>query len=141
MQRHVFRCIKRKLQSHVRQRLGDVHATVKIHTPFLTACSHIGLGTFGGHDVEFGVHWVAGKLDVTTVLNGEGLERYDGKRIFHLSVVEGIFSCKAKLSLGIVRHAQTTSANQIDIIGMVGVEITHHMRSLVDVHGHVHIES
>ena len=142
MQLHVLWRIKGECQSHVRQRLGDDHATLEIYAATYAAL----IGNRGFHllcsrDVERGVHDIARKLYVAAVLYGKRLEWNDGHRILHLSVAQGVFAQQPQRLCWVIGHAQRASAHQIHIVRLVGIQVGNDMCSLRDVDGHVHAEA
>ena len=87
MQLHVLGSVQRKLQTHIVERLGNLDSAVEVDTSSYTVgVSNIGLDTLCGRDVQRGVHGVACKLHIASVLNGEGLQRDERQSIFHFAV-------------------------------------------------------
>ena len=91
--------------------------------------------------MQGGVHGFTLELDVTTLLYGERLERDDRQRVFHLSLIEHISACEAKIVDHIVTHAQFTPSYQINIIAVVSVEVAFDACALIHVQSQVHVES
>ena len=101
----ILRSFDNKLQSHVVESFGDNHATVESNiTAHTTLIGHAGLGALCGGDVQLGIHGIACEFHKTAILDGEGLQRDDGQRIFHLTIRECIASCQVD-ALGVVLHA------------------------------------
>ena len=138
---HVRRCRDGEPQSHLLQRVADNHTAVEIDTTALLARSDTRLGALCGSDVEPRIHRVARELYVTAVLYGERLERNDRHRVFHLAVVQRVFSPDAEVVGWCVLQSQGALAHQIDIVRMVWLEIAYYSGGTVNVDGQVHVES
>ena len=137
----VFRRLDDELQSHVVEGLGDDHATVERHVPAYAAfVGHVGLGALCGRDVQPGIHGVARKLHITAVLDGEGLQRDDRQRVFHLTAGEGVTACQVD-ALGVVSQAQVTATCQVGVIGLFRVEVTDEVCTFRHADGEVDIEA
>ena len=95
----------------------------------------------GGGDVQRGVHRGTGELDVAAVLNGERLQRNDRQRVFHLAVGQCVATCEAQVVGHVVDHAQRATAHQVDIVALVGIQISHHVSALRHINGHIHREA
>ena len=74
-------------------------------------------------------------------MDREGLQRDDGQGIFHLTAADGVAAPHHNLVDGIVLQAQAASANNVYIVGVVGIEVAIHMGAIVDVDVEVHIEA
>ena len=142
MQCHILRRIECELQSHVVQRLGDNHAAFEVHAaPHSIGIRHSGLGLLRGRDVQRRIHRVARKLNIASILNGEGLQRDDGERVFHLTVIQRITPRQSEVICRIILHAQVSATHQVDIVRMVGIQVSHDMSTLGHGHGKIHAES
>ena len=136
----ILRGLDDELQTHIVERLCNDDTTVEYYA---SACADIvsdgGFGTLGGGDVQPRVHRVARELHIAAVLDGEGLQRDDGQRVFHLTAGEGIAACEVE-TLIVVFHAQVASAGQVGIVSLLGVEVADKMGTLrhgdgeVDIH-------
>ena len=137
----VLRCLDDELQAHVVERLGDDHATVEGHAAagaFLVADG--GLGALSGGDVQPWVHRVARKLHIAAVLDGEGFQRDDGQRVFHLTVVEGVAAGEVDAFV-VVFHTQVAAAREVYVVGLLRVEVAHEVGTFRHADGEVYIES
>ena len=126
----VLRCIDDELQTHVVEGLGDDDTTVEGNTTIRTAlAADSGLGVLGGGDVESGIHRIACELHIAAILDGEGLQRDDWQRVFHLTVGEGVTACEVDAFV-IIFHAQVAAAHQVDVVALLGIKITEDAGSL-----------
>ena len=140
MHLHILGCLDDKLHSGLRELLGEAHATVEIyHLALRGAVGHGGFQALGGRDAERRRIRIARKLDVAAILHLEGAQGYDGQRILHLAVVEGIATGEPQVVDGVVGHQKVASAHQIYIVGVLGIERAEYVCLLVyaDVKPHV----
>ena len=84
---------------------------------------------FGGGDVESGIHRIASEFHIAAVLDGEGLQRDDGQRVFHLTVGEGVTTCEVDAFV-IVSQAQVAATHQVDVVALFSIEVTEDTGSL-----------
>ena len=138
----VVRGVDDKLQTHIVKRLREFHATLERHATSRSSvrCDR-GLGAFRGGDVKARVHRIAEELNVASLIDVERLERDDGQRILHLAAAYRIASVKAQPVGSIVEHAQVAATDDVNVVRLVGVKCTEHVRSFVDADGEVHVES
>ena len=142
MQFHILWSIEGKLKAHVVQCLRNLHATVEVHTSSYTATARYrSLRTLSGRNVQCGIHGVSSEFNVRAVLNGKRLQRNDWQRVLHLAVRQGIASTQLEIISRRVLHAQGTTAHQVDVVRVVGVQIGHHMGTIRHVDGHIHLET
>ena len=107
--------IEDELKAHVVKRLGDYHAALEgLALPYSLVVRHGCLHYLRCRDVKPRVHGVAGELNIAAFLDGEGLQRDDGQRVFHLAVVERILSAQLQLVHIIILHAQGAAAHEVD---------------------------
>ena len=138
----VVRSIDGKLQPHVLQRLGYHDATLECNAAAGSAViGHGCLVLFCGGDVESRIHRVAREFGIAAVLDGKCLERNYGQRIFHLTRTYSIASVQTQSVAGSILHTQVASTNEVNIVGVVGIECAQHMRTVVDIDREVHVES
>ena len=142
MERHILGSIERELQSHIVERPCYHHSTLEVHSPaLLSVGAHRGPRLLSGCDVQFRVHHISRELYVAAVLYGEGLERNHRQGVFHLTVAERILAREAEFVERVVSHTQVAASHKVDIVGVVGIEITHHVGSLVHSHRENHVET
>ena len=142
MQHQVFGCIKGKLQPHVVEGLGDDDATDKLHAaPHPIGSRHGGFGFFLCRDVETGVEGVACELHIAAILNGECFERYYRQGILHLAIAQGVAPVQTDALHIAVVHLQHTAASEVDIVGVVGIEVGHDVGTGGYIEAHVHHKS
>ena len=138
----VVGCVDGKLQSHVLQRLGYHDTTLECNAAAGSAViGHGCLVLFCGGDVESRIHRVAREFGIAAVLDGKCLERNYGQRVFHLTRTYSIASVQTQSVAGSILHTQVSSTNEVNIVGVVGIECAQHMRTVVDVDREVHVES
>ena len=139
---HVIGGIEGKLQSHVSKGLSHLHTTLEVDTAATGGlCTYEGFHLLSGSEVEAGIHDVAIKLNITSFLDGEGLEGDDGQLIFHLTLIECITTEELELVGGVIDHTQFTASFEIDVVGLSGIEGADDTCSLLDVHEQQHIET
>ena len=142
MQLHILGGIDDELQTHIVERLGDDDATDEVdRAPHLTGRADRRLGLLGGGNVQRGVHHLARKLDIRAVLDGKRLQRNDRQLILHLTVGQRIATRQLQIVGRRVDHTQRTATHQIDIVGVVAVEVGFNVGALRHVDGHIHAET
>ena len=94
--------------------------------------AHGSLDLFGGGDVQLRVIGIARELHIAAILHGEGLQRDHLQGIFHLTAGEGITAFQVD-AIRVVFHSEFATTNQIDIVGLVGIQVAHDTGSLGDV--------
>ena len=142
MKRHVFGSVNSKFKSHVRQCTCYYHSAVKFNGATLSSVLwHRCFCTFRCGYVEAWVHRVARKLYIAAVLNSKCFERDYRKRVFHLSVVQGVSSGEHDVIGRIILQTQVASSCQIDIIWLVGIDITYNVCTACNANCHVYIKS
>ena len=140
VQLHVLGSIEHKLHTHIVEGLGDDDTTVEDDAaPIAVGIVHTGLGALRGLDVQRRIHRLARKLNIRTILDDERLERNDRQRVFHLTVRQGVTTAQLQVVSRRVQHAQRAAAHQVDIVGVVGIEVGHHVGTLGYVYSHVHL--
>ena len=142
MKLHVFRRIKGKLKTHIVERTGDDNTTSEVHAPPHSITSrHGSLGCFCCRDMKSGIHHVARKLNIRSILDNKSLERNNGQRVFHLAITQGVFTRQLQIVGWIVGHAQRAATHQVNIVGMVGIKIGYHVCAFRYFHRQIHIEA
>ena len=142
VQLHVLGGIEGELQSHVVERPGNLDTTVEGHAaPYPAVVRHSSLGALGSGNVECGVHGFASELDIGAVLDGEGLQRNDRQRVLHLAIGQRIATPQSQVVSRAVLHAQGAATHEVDVVGVVGIEIGHDVGTLRHVDAHVHLET
>ena len=137
----ILRGLDDELHTHIIERLGDDDTTVEYHTAADTSIvADGGFGSLGGGDVQSWVHRVASELYITAVLDVEGLQRDDGQRVFHLTAGERVTACKVE-TLIVILHTQVTTASQIGIVGLLGVEVADEVSAFRHADGEVDIHT
>ena len=85
---------------------------MEIHRPAHAASIiHVGLYQFRGCDVQVGIHRVSHKLNITSILYGESLQRYHRQRILHHAITERIASRQLQAFGCAVSHKQVTATH------------------------------
>ena len=140
--RHVLGSVERELQSHVAERLANLHSAIEQHAAAVSRLrGHKGLDLLRGRKIKRGVHHIAGKLYVTALLYRKCLERNDGQLILHLARIDGITAEKLQIVSRIVYHAQLAATLDINIVRLVCVKGAEYPRPRFDVHHQKHVES
>ena len=142
VQLHILWGIQRELKSHIVKRLGNHDTTIEVDAPSYSITARNGsLGAFHSSNVQRGVHRITRKLNIRTILDSKRLQRNDGQRVFHLTVRQRITSRQLQIVSRRIAHTQRTTSHQIDVIGVVSIEVGHHMGTLRHLKGHIHCES
>ena len=93
-----------------------------------------------GRDVQRGIHRIALKLHIAAVLDGEGLQRDDRQRIFHLASIQGIAPREVE-TLVIILHAEVTTAHEVDIVRLFNIEVADNVGTMIHGDGQIGIKS
>ena len=112
LQGHVVWSGNNELYTRLVEVLRQLHAAMEIHRPAHAASViHVGLYQFRGSDVQVGIHRVSHKLNITSILYGESLQRYHRQRILHHAITERIASRQLQAFGCAVSHKQVTATH------------------------------
>ena len=138
----IFGCFERKCQAKRFQAIGQEDAHIETHhARSFTITTHIRTDAFSGLDVHLGVHHVARPIQITSILNMEGLERNNRDFIFQFSADDRITAIEAHFALRCVLECQVATTFHFHIVGAIGSKVYMSLHGLIDGDGHGNVHA